>query len=223
MSQNTLLFCFFGFGIVAVAAIVFLAIRGEQERTREMAYLAQRLGLEFFAKNWNGPRLPQQFKTTLLQRTRGAYRNAMTGTFGGLAVFLFDYIHGQGKQRRTHTMACFTQNVELAPFTLRPEGVLDRIGDRFVHSDIDFESYPEFSERYVLESPEESATRKLFSPGLLSYFQQIPREKKWHVESAGINLILYRPGLPVKVAQLELFLNEASSIARAVFDSRHYN
>ena len=212
-------FWFFAIGLAFIGVIAALAVRAARKRTGELAAVAQQIGFSFVGNSWNGPVLSPLVKTSLLQRTRGKFCNAMTGSAGGLQTSLFDYNYGQGKSNVTLTLACFSQNVELPPFELRPEGVLDRISDVIVHSDIDFDSHPEFSRRYLLRSPDEAGTRKLFAPGLLTYMEQIPSDKKWHIEANGMNLIVYRGGFPVKPQEIPAFLSETSAIARTIFAS----
>src|SRR5258708_8300663 len=142
----------------------------------------------------------------------------MTGSTSGLQVSLFDYRYTVGKSTVVQTVAVFTQDLQLPPFELRPEGFLDRIGDAVMHKDIDFDSYPEFSRRYLLRSPDEVSTRKFFAPSLLAYLEQTPSEQKWHIESTGTSLIFYR-GFPLKPSDIPAFLDQTSSIATSIFSS----
>jgi hypothetical protein len=220
MHQNTTFAVWFiGFGVTSAAVITVLAILQAKQRTRALAELSQRMGFTFLGNNWRGPALSPNYKTSLLQRTRGGFLDAMTGTMGGLRVSVFDYRYGSGKNSVTLTMTCFSQDAELPPFELRPENIFDKIGDAITHSDIDFDSHPEFSRRYHLRSPDENRARMLFGPSLLSYFEQIPSEKKWHVEASGTSLIIYRHRWPAKADEVPALLNETSEIARTILSS----
>jgi hypothetical protein len=221
MQQHTPAFYWFlGFGFAAAAAIMVLAIRQQRQRTRDLAALAQRMGFTFLGNTWRGPVLSPNYKTCLIQRGRhGRFSNVMTGSSDGFQISIFDYTHGDGKNSETRTMTCFTQNAELPPFALRPEGFFDKIGDAITHSDIDFDLYPEFSRRYHLRGPDEARIRMLFTPSLLTYFEQIPADKKWHMEASGPSLIIYRHRWPAKAEEIPGLLNETSEIARTVFAS----
>jgi hypothetical protein len=211
---------FFGFGFAAAAAIMVLAIRQARQRTRDLTALAQRMGFTFLGKNWPGPVLSPNYKTSLIQRgSYGRFSDAMTGSRDGFQVSVFDYTHGNGKNSETQTLVCFSQSAELPPFELRSENVFDKLGDAITHSDIDFDLYPEFSRRYHLRSPDEARARMLFTPSLLTYFEQIPSAKKWHVEASGTSLIIYRHRWPAKAEEISGLLNETSAIARMVFAS----
>jgi hypothetical protein len=137
----------------------------------------------------------------------------MTASTGGFQIGLFDYSYIQGKSTVIQTVATFTQDQWLPPFELRAEGVLDRIEDAITHKDIDFDSHPEFSRRYLLRSPDEENTRRFFTPSLLTYMEQPPPEKKWHIEATGTTLIFYR-GWPLKPSDVRAFLDDTSAIAR---------
>jgi hypothetical protein len=211
---------FFGFGLTAVLTIMILAILQAKQRTRDLAPLAKRMGFTFRGDDWDGPNFPSTPRTSLLQRMFGGrFSNAMTGQKDGLLVCVFDYTYGSGKNSVTQTLACFTQDAELAPFELRPENIFDAIGDAITHNDIDFDSHPEFSRRYHLRAPDETRIRMLFSPSLLTYFEQIPADRKWHVEASGTNLILYKHRRTLEADQVEPFLEETSAIARAIFSN----
>jgi hypothetical protein len=220
MQQNDpFAFWYIGLAVTAVIGILALAVRQQRQRTRDLAALAQRMGFTFLGKDWNGPVLSPNYKTSLLQRMRGSCSNAMTGAMGGFQVSVFDYTYGSGKSSVTQTLTCFSQNAELPPFELRSENIFDKIGDAIMHNDIDFDSHPEFSRRYMLHSPDEARIRMLFTPGLLTYLEQIPPDKKWHVEASGMSLIIYRHRWPAKAEEIPALLNETSAIARAIVDS----
>ncbi|HXX02521.1 MAG TPA: hypothetical protein VEJ00_14995 [Candidatus Acidoferrales bacterium] len=206
-------------GITVVALVVAWGIRAARQRTRDMTAIAQQLGLTFVGDHWRGPTLSPRFKMTLLQRMHGRFRNVMIGSSGGLEVAVFDYTYSQGKSSVTLTLACFSQDADLSPFELRPEGFFDKIGDAILHNDLDFDSHPDFSNRYHLRSPDEKHTRMLFSPSLLTYFEQIPLDRKWHVEASGPTLVLYEFRGRVATDNIPNFLNDTSSIARTILSS----
>jgi hypothetical protein len=153
----------------------------------------------------------------MLQRTRGRFSNVMTGGSVALQISLFDYTYPAGKTSVTQTVAAFSQDQILPPFALRPENFLDRLGDAIVHNDIDFDSNPEFSKRYLLKSPDEAGTRRLFTPSLLTYLEQF--QTSWYVEGTGPLLIVYHGGRAVSPSDLPAFLEETSRIARTFFAS----
>lgn len=218
MNSNILLPLILLVGFFALMAFIIVAsVRAAKKRTRELSDAAQQIGFRFVGKPWSGLSLSSQHKMSLLQRTRGTCTNAMTGTSGPLQVSLFDYTYAMGKSSVTQTVAAFSQDLPLPPFALRPENVLDRIGDAIVHNDIDFDSHPDFSRRYLLRSPDEANTRKLFTPGLLTYLEQL--QATWYIEGTGPTFIVYRGGSPVNPSDVPAFLEETCRIARTFFAS----
>lgn len=205
---------FWLFAIVFFAAFVAITVRAQRKRTREMAAIAQQIGFRFLGDHWGGPGPSPRFETPLLHQRRESFSNAMTGSSGALPVTIADYTYRMHKSHVTYTVAYFSAGSELPPFELRPEGMFDKIGDALFHTDIKFDSHPEFSTRYVLRSPDEAPTRRLFTPGLLSYMEQIP--PKWHIEASGMILSINSGEPPVRPADLPYFLDGTSAIARTI-------
>lgn len=216
-SHDVIPFIIFAGFLALMAVIITASIKYAKKRTRELTEVAQQIGFRFVGKNWSGPPLSSQPRISLLQRTRGRFSNVMTGSSGGLQISLFDYTYPMGKSSVTQTVATFFQDLPLPPFALRPENFFDRIGDAIVHNDIDFDSNPEFSRRYLLKSPDEAGTRRLFTPSLLTYLEQF--QTNWCVEGTGQTLIVYRGGRPLSPSEVPAFLEETSGIARTVFAS----
>jgi len=208
------------FGTVALFMVALIAwgMHYAKQRAKDLSDVAQQVGFTFVGKNWSGPSLSSPYRTSILQRTHGKFDNVMTGSTSGLKVSLFDYRYTVGKSSVVQTVAIFTQDLQLPPFELRPEGLLDRIGDAVIHKDIDFDSHPEFSRRYLLRSPDEESTRKFFTPSLLTYMEQTPPEQNWTIEAVGTSLIFYR-GFPLKPADIPAFLDQTSAIARNIVSS----
>jgi len=149
----------------------------------------------------------------------------MAGSFAGLTVSVFDYRYttGSGKDSQTYdqTVAAFSQELWLPEFELRPENFLDRIGDHFTHTDIDFDLFPEFSRRFLLRGPSEDGIRKLFSAALIQFLQMLPEDAKWHIEGSSTTLVLYLSddAVPADVESYRAFLDNTSQIAKAFFSS----
>ena len=219
MSQAPCSLWMLGFFIALFITIIVWSILYARKRSQDLATAAQQLGFTFMGDTWRGPVFHPQFKTCLLQRTRGRPNNVMVGMCGSLETIMFDYSYRAGKSTITQTMACFSHNIELPSFTLKPEGILDRIGDAIVHNDIDFDSHPTFSQRYALKSPDEASTRRVFTPAVLTQLEQISSEAKWSVETSGINLFIFRPGRTVSPSSLATFLQQTSTIATVIFNS----
>lgn len=207
--------------VVVVAALLIAGTILERRRREAMAAVALETGFQYLGKDW-GTEAPQLGAPLFRKGHSREFRNIMVGSAGGFRACVFDYqyVTGGGRSSQTHfqTVARFTRpGVVMPEFELQPEGVLQKIGDAFVHKDIDFDSHPEFSSRIQLRSPEEQKTREMFSPGLLSYIEGLDQSKKWRIEGIGNTLLLYRSGRRVKPADFKEFLSETSSIASQFF------
>jgi hypothetical protein len=209
----------FGFFALLLVVIIVWSILYARKRSQDLAAAGQQIGFSFMGDTWHGPVLNPQFKTCLLQRTRGHPNNVMVGMSGSFEAIVFDYTYRAGKSSITQTMACFSHHIQLPPFTLKPEGMLDRIGDAIVHNDIDFDSHPTFSQRYALKSPDEASTRHVFTPAVLTQIEQISSEAKWNLETSGINLFIFRAGRTVSPSSLASFLQQTSALATVIFNS----
>lgn len=211
----------FGGMAVLVAVIFVIAKRRNQARARAMEEAAHQLGFVFAGGDESQA---IQVRTALFQRGSGRrFRNIMNGQYASYQTSLFDYSYtinsGKSSSTFTQTVAAFTQKVELPLFELRPEGLLDRFTEMFVHRDIDFTSHPEFSKKFVLRGANEQRIREVFTPALLTYLEALPREKAWHIEGSGRTLLLYRANSKTSPAEMRQLLDETSSIAQTFFSS----
>jgi len=220
MQNSNVIFWVVFAGITVLAVVIFLFQRKQiRERALAMQAAAQHIGFNFFGDD--------QTRTvsvrTALFRRGGArrFRNIMNGARSGLELSLFDYSYtistGKSSSTYTQTVAAFIQDLPLPLFDLHREGFLDRVGDFFVHNDIDFESDPEFSRRYHLSGDDREKIQELFAPALLTYLEGLAPDSGWHFEGCGFTLILYRGNQTVDPAQLQPFLDEAASVAHSFF------
>ena len=99
--------------------------------------------------------------------------------------------------------------LQLPVFTLQPEQLWHRIGEWFGMQDINFDSHPNFSPRYLLKSPEEEAVRELFMPELLEFFEEHPGHS---VEAAGGIWVLYQSNREIPAEQIRDSLQAAFEI-----------
>jgi hypothetical protein len=101
-------------------------------------------------------------------------------------------VTGGGKSSHTwaQTVVCFQLARDVLPhFELRPESVFHRIGAWFGYQDINFESHPKFSQKYLLRGGDEQAVRDLFTDDILEWFEGTNGVS---VEGRGDRLLFYR-------------------------------
>ncbi len=166
-------FLFFGlFAAIVVGFVVYSRIQA-RKRTEALQLVAPQLGFNFTGAERDRLPATPDLRTALFNRgSSGRFSNIMMGTFAGLATSIFDYRYttGSGKNSQTfsQTATAVSQELWLPEFECRPESFVDRIADHFTHRDIDFDSFPEFSRRFVLRGMSEEGIRKLFSPALIA-------------------------------------------------------
>lgn len=98
-------------------------------------------------------------------------------------------------------------------FVLYPETWMNRLGDKLLKEDIDFEDDPEFSQKYVLTGPDKTAVQEFFDARrrkALQEIQQIPT-----VEGSRNDLLFYRPSTRIAPAELKGLMSEAFSLYQA--------
>ncbi len=129
-----------------------------------------------------------------------------------LAIFEYCYTTGGGKHAHSHlqTVISFqSPQLTLPEFSLRPEHMFHRIGEKMGMQDIDFESHPRFSKRYLLQGPDEEAIRRLFTAEVLEFFEA--REGA-SVEASGDHFTFFRANNRVKPQRIRAFMEEGFDV-----------
>lgn len=143
--------------------------------------------------------------------------NVMRGSDGpsGIAAFDYRYTVGGGNHQRAVVQTVVrvrSARLALPAFALTPERMFHKIGGLFGFHDIDFESSPEFSRRYLLRGAgHEARVRDVFTPVVRAFFEHRPPVS---VEGANDTLVVYRAGRSVKPEDLRAFVEDALAIAR---------
>ncbi len=208
------------FIVIAITLWILSSVQAKK-RTQALEAVAAEIGLNFAG---NDQSRAIQVRTALFNKgSSRKFRNIMNGASAGFQASLFDYSYtistGRSSSTYTQTVAAFVQNISLPLFELRPENFMHKVSEVFVHRDINFDSHPEFSRRFVLRGKEEDKIRELFTPALLTFLEVLAPEKKWHIEGSEFTLLLYRAGNTVKSDEIRTFLDESSLIAQTFFTS----
>lgn len=145
-------------------------------------------------------------------------RRMMRGQLAGRDAAIFDYTYttGSGKSAHTHhqTVLLFPEGgAGLPDFTLAPEHFLHRIGEAFGYQDIDFESHPDFSKKYLLRGADEEAIRRAFTSDVLSLLGDT---KGWHLQSQGGKLAVFRDLKYVNPAEVPSYAADALRLTGAL-------
>jgi len=90
------------------------------------------------------------------------------------------------------TLMVLKLNKKIPVFTMEKEGVFEKLFDRVMaftgHKDIDFEMYPDFSNKFLIMGNEESKIRSFFTPEIIRFFEN---HQIYHLESNGEAIIIF--------------------------------
>ena len=206
-------------GGLIVATIV--ARKREQERTRQMVNVASLLGWQFSeaaGMNW----IPNLDTFALFSQGHSKQiKNAMYGEIDGVKAAVFDYYYvlGSGKNRTTYNQSVVyfePANLNLPPFSLRPEHTFHKIISAFGYQDIDFGNRPDFSSKYLLRGPDERAVRSIFTDALLGFYEM---NEGTSTDGGGNQLFMFRQNRRPAPHETQTFLNWGLQLQR-LFTSR---
>lgn len=206
-------FLIMGAVIALITIGIIVAMWQEKKRREQLGLLAEELGLVFQPDG--DPQHHKQVNSFALFSQGGGRKisNLILGETDEVNIALFDYqfTTGSGKQKQTHrqTVASLqSPSLQCPNFTMRPEGMFDKIGGAFGMQDIDFESHPDFSNMFLLKG-DETQVREFFTPEVLSFFET---QKGISVEARPGALIFYRARSRVKPAEMKDLLTQAYHI-----------
>ena len=204
--------------VVVLVAVVFAIVvsrRRERERTEALKRVAETAGLSFQPQaSLDGVRALGDVQLF----TRGHSKrvtNLMTGRLGDQQAAVFDYRYttGGGKNQQTHLQTVVllpSAKTSLPDLQMAPENPFTRMAEAFGYQDIDIESSPEFSRRYVVKGADESAIRSALYPRATSYFGS---HEGWTIEVRSGSVAIYRASKRSKPEDMRAFIEEAREAA----------
>jgi hypothetical protein len=202
--------------VVAVVALVYFQRLMRQRRVEALQQAGAGLGL-FLASEGDAAALQASLSGFHLFNQGHSRRLAglIQGAVGGVPVFIFDYRYfitsgNKNNRIREQTVVGFDlAGAALPAFALRPETVWNKMGTWLGSQDIDFESAPDFSSRYLLQGTDEAAVRRLFAERVLAFYTAHPG---LCTEGGGDRLIVYRADKRVKPEALSAFMDEGLEV-----------
>jgi hypothetical protein len=207
---------------IAVAVLVLVLVlvnrKMERERTEALRQLAETAGLTFDPRS---DVAALQARGSLQLFARGHSKrvtNVMRGRLDGQEIAVFDYQFTTGSGKNAHTthetvVMLPAANGSLPDLQLAPENFITRIGESFGYQDIDFDSNPEFSRKYVVKGPDAAAIRARLYPNATSYFGE---HEGWTVEVLSGSVGIYRANRRPKAEEMRAFIEEALGAARTL-------
>ena len=200
------------FGFLAFAGgMLYWSHATSKARTTAFKEQAEQMGLQF-VDNPDGQIFEYFGNFKLFNRGRARrMKNLVEGDSGDVKLSIFDYqfTTGSGKSTTTHNQTVISlQSLQLScpEFTMRPEGFFDKIGSAMGFKDINFDTHPEFSKLFVLKGPDEAAIRSFFTPTVLEFFENHPKES---LEARDDTMFFYRNRTRRKPEELKDLLSQA--------------
>jgi carbonic anhydrase len=74
-------------------------------------------------------------------------------------------------------------------FGMQREGLLDKIKEKAFINDIDFQEFPDFSNKYRLKGINEAQVRDFFKKEIIEFFE---KNQIYNIESLGAELLIYK-------------------------------
>ena len=183
-----------GFGLVFLQ-IASIIIR-RRKRRNTIKSLANELGFSYSKHEKNLPESFQSF-TLFLTGRLPSISNCIRGTFDDFMVTVVDYKYssgggGQNSKSKTHrqTVTMISLGEKNIPaFEILPETIFQKVKTAIGSQDIDFDSHPEFSKKYVVKGSQEDSIRESLSDRFLT---SIEKHKGLSIECDGTSIIFYR-------------------------------
>ncbi|MEO1623416.1 MAG: hypothetical protein AAFU53_20615 [Cyanobacteria bacterium J06632_3] len=201
-----------------VFSVVTLAIYCERRYTALVQTIAKDLHFQYLgmvSESQPQSKLPRSiWQFALLSKgNRRHFRHLIWRSYGAATVYVGEYSYHTGtrKRRRSHlqTIVLITSpKLSLPEFSMVPEKCFHRVGRLFSYQDINFESHPEFSRKYLLRGANEASVRACFHQGVLELFQQQPLVS---VEGTESLFIFYRNDRMTKPQKWYQLVNSALS------------
>ncbi len=201
--------------IVVVGCILLLAYRLQKQRTEAMKKAAQMMGFSFSPKKEMSEIHAISVFRLFNQGHSKRIRNFLQGSKDQVSWRIFDYRYttGGGKSSNTSNQTVVSAEIKssLPGFFLGKEHVFLKLAEKFGYQDIDFDTHPAFSDKYILRG-DEAGVRKLFKPEVLEFFERAAII--YTIEAKGNDIIIYRRSRKVKPAQLRQYLDEMTRIVK---------
>jgi hypothetical protein len=209
--------------VISVACIIGIIYAGiiylEKQRKKEMGSFAKQIGFRYIGNSEIGD-YSESFPIFEKGHSK-KIKNLIEGHRENRNWKIFDYYYteGYGKNSQVHTQTLIIPELKssIPEFTMCPENIFHKIGNIFGYKDIDFDTYPEFSKKYLLKGKREDDVRKIFSPEIIRRIEKI--EKKICLESDGKSLVCYLPGQNMNSSEMASYISALAEISN-ILDSK---
>ena len=149
--------------------------------------------------------------------------NCLKGTFEDLNISweISDITFNEGQaftaETFNTTIMILKLNQKIPIFSMEKEGVLGKIFDKVMaftgYKDIDFEMYPDFSNKFLLKGNNESEIRSFFKDEIIRFFEN---NHIYHLESNGESLIIFDKIKLARTDETIEFIKYGEELARVL-------
>ena len=149
--------------------------------------------------------------------------NCLKGTFEDLNISweISDITFNEGQaftaETFNTTIMILKLNQKIPIFSMEKEGVLGKIFDKVMaftgYKDIDFEMYPDFSNKFLLKGNNESEIRSFFKDEIIRFFEN---NHIYHLESNGESLIVFDKIKLARTDETIAFIKNGQELAKVL-------
>jgi hypothetical protein len=202
-----------GIGLLVIIVLYILNWYKGKQRRKIFKKLAETMNFTFSEKGDESALYLGQFHL-FSQGHFHRISNVLTGMFGDIHVMIMDYKYttSRGRYSSTYQQTVLTMESDrllLPSFNLQPTTLLYKIGHILGEQDINFDTAPVFSKKYLLRGKDEESIRRLFNERVFEYYEHHPG---LNTEGGGNKLIYYRNSKLVSLDEIQAFLQEGYDI-----------
>lgn len=187
----------------------------KRARTAALRKVASQLDMRFDEKDeWGLKALLGDFELFNKGRRR-RITNILSKNIGlmdeKINIFDYQYTISTGKSANTYYQTVFfiqSKSLGLPEMLVFPEHLFHKVGSLFGMQDIDFEEWPEFSRKFLVQG-DEWRIRRLMNRELSKFFLI---ERHWCLESIGFYLIFYRKKKLVKPSSVKALYSKGMTL-----------
>lgn len=153
--------------------------------------------------------------------------NVIEGKYEALDVKwqIADLVFDEGALMSTEVYHTTVQLLKLPfkipRFMIEQEGFWDKIFDRIKaftgYKDIDFELFPEFSKKFLLEGVDEKAIHVFFTPELIAFLE---KHEIYHIESNGEALLLFQYRRLAKTNEMAKMVDFSEKLIHKIMNNK---
>jgi MFS superfamily sulfate permease-like transporter len=152
---------------------------------------SDKIGLDYYPRKSLSFNQYQEFSFNLEGKVKYT-ENMMSGNVSGSWVIYNEIVMDTeletGSANVRIPALLISLGVVVPSFTMEKEGFFDKLKGYAGFNDIDFDAYPDFSDKFLLRGKDEPAIRSFFHAELLELIEAYPN---YHVENNGTMLLIY--------------------------------